>query len=76
MGNLLIVESKNDKIFIEKLLEVMNIDQIKIDKPICIDDYECLEGLDKKKLLNALKSLSNSVKKTCYWKSWNYSRSR
>lgn len=63
MGNLLIVESKNDKVFIEKLVEVMNLDQIKLDKPIYIDDYECLEGLDERKLVNALKSLSNSVKK-------------
>ncbi|MDB9516959.1 hypothetical protein PN466_08365 [Roseofilum reptotaenium CS-1145] len=63
MGNLLIVESKNDKIFIEKLIDIMNLNRIQVDNPISIDDYECLEGLDEKKLVKALNSLSNSVKK-------------
>ena len=31
MSNKLIVESKNDKIFIEKLIEILNLDNIKVD---------------------------------------------
>lgn len=63
MANLLIVESKNDKLFLEKLIEIMNLDHLKIDEPICIDEYECLSGLDEKKLIAALESLSNSLPK-------------
>jgi hypothetical protein len=63
MANILIVESKNDKIFIEKLIEIMNINNLEIDTPICIDEYECLSGLDQQKLIKALESLSNSVVK-------------
>ncbi|MBD3842762.1 MAG: hypothetical protein IE909_12940 [Campylobacterales bacterium] len=45
-NNLLIVESKNDKYFIESLVEYLNL-SIEIDSPICnINDYECLKGLD------------------------------
>lgn len=58
VSNLLIVESHNDKFFIEALSESLKID-IKINQPICkIDDYECLDGLSEKKLhacLNELK---------------------
>lgn len=63
MANILIVESKNDKIFIEKLIEIMNINNLQIDSPICVDEYECLSGLDQQKLIKALESLSNTVVK-------------
>ena len=63
MSNILIVESKNDKIFIEKLIQTLNFNNIEIDKPICIDDYECLEGLSEKSVTNSLKSLSASLLK-------------
>jgi hypothetical protein len=63
MTNRLIVESKNDKIFIKKLIQTLNFNNIEIDKPICIDDYECLEGLSKKSVTNSLKSLSASLLK-------------
>ncbi|MDD2829710.1 MAG: hypothetical protein PHW18_09070 [Sulfuricurvum sp.] len=54
MSNLLIVESHNDKYFIEALSESLKID-IKINQPICkIDDYECLNGLSEKKLFECL----------------------
>ena len=33
MSNKLIVESKNDKIFIEKLIEILNLDNIKETTP-------------------------------------------
>jgi hypothetical protein len=63
MTNRLIVESKNDKIFIEKLIQTLNFNNIEIDKPICIDNYECLEGLSEKSVTNSLKSLSASLLK-------------
>jgi len=49
VSNLLIVESKNDKIFIEALVKYLNINKIQLDKPICFeeDDYKCLQGLDQ-----------------------------
>ena len=61
MGNLLIVESKNDKIFIEKLIQVMNLSNVTVDEPICIDDYNCLSGLNKKKLIEAFEDLLDEL---------------
>jgi len=50
VSNLLIVESDNDKYFIEALSESLKVD-IKVNQPICkIDDYECLNGLSEAKL--------------------------
>ena len=63
MSNILIVESKNDKIFIEKLIEILNFDNIEIDEPICVDNYECLDGWSKTAIIRALKSLSASLPK-------------
>ena len=49
--NILIVESENDKYFIESQTDYLNISFVSIDTPICsIDDYECLNGLSKAKL--------------------------
>ena len=49
MNSLVIVESHNDKYFIEKLRDELGLTNIKIDEPICnITDYECLNGLSKK----------------------------
>lgn len=62
MSNLLIVESKNDKFFIQALIKELNYD-IEIDTPICINDYECLEGLSQKRLVEALKSLLADIQK-------------
>ena len=42
MSNILIVESKNDKIFIKKVIDVLNLKNIKIDEPICVVDYTVL----------------------------------
>ena len=55
MGNILIVESENDKYFIEGIINHINLD-IKIEEPICsIDEYECLGGIGKlKERLEAL----------------------
>ncbi len=61
MSNLLIVESDNDKYFIEALLNHINV-IIEIDSPIyTIDEYECLGGVSK--LENKLKSLKSQVLK-------------
>ncbi|MEQ9621723.1 DUF3226 domain-containing protein [Coleofasciculus chthonoplastes] len=62
MSNLLIVESKKDKFFMEALIDNLNYD-ISIEPPICINDYECLEGLSKSKLINALKALAADIQK-------------
>lgn len=51
MNNLIIVESHNDKFFIEKLNDVLGLSNVEVDEPICnITDYECLDGLSEKKL--------------------------
>ena len=63
MSNVLIVESKNDKIFIEKVIEVLNLKNISIDKPICVNDYDCLDGLSQESLISSLKSLSAQLLK-------------
>jgi len=61
VNNLLIVESNNDKYFIEALLKHINI-SIEIDSPVySIDEYECLGGISK--LENKLKSLKSQVLK-------------
>lgn len=44
--NKLIVESHNDKIFIETLKSILNIDNLEISQPLCsIDEFICLDGL-------------------------------
>lgn len=56
MSNLLIVESENDKYFIEALIDHLNLN-IEVGSPICsINEYACLGGIGKlKEKLNALK---------------------
>jgi hypothetical protein len=61
-SNILIVESKNDKFFIQALIDEIKAD-IQIEKPICIDEYECLDGLNPTKMTNALKALKADVQK-------------
>ncbi|WP_051436759.1 DUF3226 domain-containing protein [Brachyspira alvinipulli] len=43
MNNLIIVESKNDKFFIERLIEYYNINNVNVQ---CICEFECLEGIN------------------------------
>lgn len=62
MSNILIVESKNDKIFLEALINYLNYD-IKVDTPICIDEYEYLQGLNRTTLINTLKALKADIPK-------------
>jgi len=62
--NILIVESKNDKYFIEAFIDYLNIDNVDIAPPICsIDDYECLNTLSLKSLENKLEILAGQVGK-------------
>ena len=65
MSSILIVESENDKYFIEALIQNMNIDKVEISNGfICnIDDFECMDGLNTTKLTLALKAVSNKIKK-------------
>ena len=59
MSNLLIVESENDKFFIEALISHLNID-LQIDTPICsIDEYDCIGGMGK--LANRLEILKSRI---------------
>lgn len=58
MSNVLIVESKNDQVFVQALVEHLNLENIELDAPLCqIDEYECLNGLSRKRLIAALDSL-------------------
>jgi len=46
VSNILIVESDNDRYFIEALINHLNL-SIKIGEPICsVDEYECLGGIN------------------------------
>ena len=59
MSNVLIVESENDKFFIEAVIKEINLD-IEIGEPICsIDEYECLGGLSK--LEERLRALTHRI---------------
>ena len=62
--NNLIVESEVDQAFVEALLHHYQNDAVTIESPVChIDDFECMSGLDGKKLLNALSNLKNQMVK-------------
>jgi len=61
VSNILIVESENDKFFIEAIVASMNL-PFEIEKPICqIDEYECMGGIGK--LKNKLKELNSRILK-------------
>ena len=62
MSNIVIVESKNDAIFMKALVDFINCD-IQIEEPIFIDDYESLEGLNETKLITTLKALDADLQK-------------
>lgn len=63
--NVLIVESHNDKFFIERLLRHLNIQPaLEVSNPICsIDDYECLGGLSPAKLVLKLNEVRIKIEK-------------
>ena len=51
MKSLIIVESHNDKYFIEKLRDILDLENIELKEPVCkMADYKCLNGLSEKKL--------------------------
>ncbi|MDK9694395.1 MAG: hypothetical protein OEL19_09155 [Sulfurimonas sp.] len=61
MKSLIIVESHNDKFFIEKLRDVWGLENIEFKEPICArTDYECLGGLSEKKLSQTLDDIKFS----------------
>ena len=60
MSNIVIVESKNDKIFMQAMVEKLNCD-IQVASPIYIDDYKSLEGLSETELIKALKNLERKI---------------
>ncbi|MEG4862689.1 MULTISPECIES: DUF3226 domain-containing protein [unclassified Microcoleus] len=62
MSNIIIVESKNDAIFMKAMVEQINCD-IQVEPPIFIDDYESLEGLSETKLITTLKALEADLQK-------------
>ncbi|XZN92008.1 MAG: DUF3226 domain-containing protein [Microcoleus sp.] len=62
MSNIVIVESKNDRIFMQAMVEKLNCD-LQVEPPIYIDDYESLEGLSETKLTTTLKALEADLQK-------------
>ncbi|ETR65736.1 MAG: hypothetical protein OMM_13790, partial [Candidatus Magnetoglobus multicellularis str. Araruama] len=65
MNNILIVESKNDELFLRTVVEHLNLKNIQVDnRPICrIHDYQCLEGLNLNKLVLRFEALKNALPK-------------
>jgi hypothetical protein len=62
-NNLLIVESQNDKFFIERLKKEITAN-FEIDAPICcISEYECLDGLSQKGLEKKLQEIKVDIDK-------------
>jgi hypothetical protein len=62
VSNIVIVESKNDRIFMQAMVEKLNCD-IQVEPPIYIDDYESLEGLSETTLITTLKALKADLQK-------------
>ncbi len=63
-NNLLIVESDNDKFFIESLKAFLNNIDLEVDFPVCsIEDYECLGGLSLGSLKKKLSELKITIEK-------------
>ena len=66
MKNVLIVESKNDKFFIEALIKHLNLNTLEVSKAVIykIEDFEFLNGLDSNKLNNALDAAKLKLNKS------------
>jgi hypothetical protein len=62
VSNIVIVESKNDRIFMQAMVEKLNCD-LQVASPIYIDDYKSLDGLDETKLISAFKNLKAEIPK-------------
>lgn len=65
VSNLLIVEGESDKLFINRLLQEVNLSaEIEVGTPICdIKDYECLNGLSSTRLIQKMKEISIEIEK-------------
>jgi hypothetical protein len=63
-SNILIVESENDKCFFQAIINKLNLD-IEITKPIRVsdEDYREMNGLNHKKLKDALNNLKANIQK-------------
>ncbi len=61
MNNIIIVESKNDQIFIDALIKHLNLDS-EIKTQIIVNEYQTLDGLSKATLMNKLKSIKANKK--------------
>ncbi len=60
--NILIVESKNDKVFVEAVIRHLHLNQVEVSNPICqIDDFDCMNGLNESKLTSSLKDALTGV---------------
>ncbi len=62
MSNIVIVESKNDAIFMQAMVDKLNCN-IQVDPPIYIDNYKTLEGLSETKLRITLQDLKAELQK-------------
>lgn len=63
-NNILIVESINDKYFVESTKNHLNNIDLEVDTPLClIGDYECLEGLSLESLASKLYELKIKIDK-------------
>ncbi|MEG3954509.1 DUF3226 domain-containing protein [Microcoleus sp. herbarium2] len=62
MSNIVIVESKNDAIFMQAMVDKLNCN-IQVDPPIYIDNYKSLEGLSETKLRITLQDLKADLQK-------------
>jgi hypothetical protein len=62
VSNIIIVESKNDAIFMQAMVDTLNC-AIQVDPPIYIDNYKSLEGLSETKLITTLKDLEADLQK-------------
>ena len=61
-NNILVVESVNDKYFVEELIRRMNFEKPNLLEPVCkIDDYECMGGINQ--LEFKLTEISRDIKK-------------
>lgn len=63
-NHILIVESVNDKYFVEAVKKHLNDISLDIEPPICsIHDYECLDGLSQKKLSQKLVEVQSKIER-------------
>jgi hypothetical protein len=62
MENILIVESRNDEFFIAAFIQHLNIKNVGVTYACCINDYDCMGGLNPDKLKEALAGKERDIK--------------